>query len=309
MKVIYGIGKVDRTLTNAVLAIGVFDGLHVGHQKLIKAAVRRAQKIGAPAIVMTFSPHPVRVLHPDSYLPFIVSLPHRFKLIEQLGISACIVVRFTKKFSQLTSQQFIKKYLAGRLCPKEIFVGGDFCFGKKREGTALYFKEAGREYGFKVNAVSPVRMGRKKIGSSQIRRLIVQGKLDEVRRLLGHSVSVMGKVVKGDGRGRTLGFPTANIYPEDEMIVPVGVYAVRVIVGHKEFSGMANVGRRPSFKKKKNLINVETHIFDFKKLLYGKEIIVKFIKKIRNERVFDSPKKMSAQLARDEMKCRNILKA
>ncbi|MCK5012385.1 MAG: bifunctional riboflavin kinase/FAD synthetase [Candidatus Omnitrophica bacterium] len=309
MKVIYGTGKVNKTFRNAVLVIGVFDGLHIGHQKLIKAAVRRAKKIGMPAIVMTFSPHPVEVLHPKRYLPFIVSLPHRLKLIEQLDVTACIIIRFTRRFSQLTAEQFIKKYLAGYIRPKEVFVGGDFCFGQKREGTALYFKNAGRKYGFKVNAVSPLKTGNKKIGSSHIRRLIVQGKLNAAKRFLGRNVSVIGKVVKGDGRGKTLGFPTANIYPENEMILPAGVYAARVIVDHKNFNGMANIGRCPSFKKNKNRINIETHIFDFKKSLYGKEIMVEFIKKIRNEKVFHSPRRMIAQLTRDEIKSRAILQA
>jgi len=309
MKVIYGIGKVDKTFKEAVLAIGVFDGLHIGHQKLIKAAVRRARKIGTPAIVMTFSPHPVQVLHPDSYLPFIVSLPHRLKLIEQLNVEACIVVRFTKQFSRLTAEQFIKKYLVERIRPQEIFVGGDFCFGQRREGTALYFKNAGRKYGFKVNAVSPVKVGGKKVGSSHIRRLITQGKLDVAKRFLGRNVSVIGKVVKGDGRGEILGFPTANICPENEMILPFGVYAVRVMVDNKNFIGMANVGRRPSFRKNKSRMNIEAHIFDFKKSLYGKEIMIEFIKKIRNERAFDLPRAMTAQLARDEIKSRAILKA
>lgn len=309
MKLIYGIGKVDKTFEEAVLVIGVFDGLHIGHQKLIKAAVGRAKKIGVPAIVMTFSPHPVEVLHSGSYLPFIVSLPHRLKLIEQLGVTACIVIRFTKQFSRLTAEQFIKKYLTGHIHPKEIFVGSDFCFGQKRKGTVSYFKNAGRQYGFKVNAVSPVKTKGKKIGSSHIRRLIIEGKLDAAKRFLGRNVSVMGKVVKGDGRGKTLGFPTANICPKNEMILPVGVYAVRVLIGNKNFIGMANIGGRPSFKRNKNCINIETHVFDFKKSLYGKEIMVEFIKKIRNERVFHSPKEMIAQLARDEVKSRAILRA
>ncbi|MCK5178846.1 MAG: bifunctional riboflavin kinase/FAD synthetase [Candidatus Omnitrophica bacterium] len=307
MKVIYGIGKVDPKVRKAVWAIGVFDGLHIGHQKLIKTTVRRAKKLSVPAVVMTFSPHPVQVLYPNSCLPFIVSLPHRLKLIEELGITVCIVVRFTKRFSRLTARQFIHKYLDGHLSPKEIFVGADFCFGQKKEGTVAFFKEAGRAYGFKVHAIAPVTTGQKKIGSSQIRRLITQGKLNAARRLLGRPVSIFGKVVKGDGRGRTLGFPTANVYPGNETVLPVGVYAVRVIAGHKKFPGMANVGRRPSFKKKTSRINIETHLFDFKGSLYGKEIVVQFIKKIRSERVFASPEKMTAQLARDEAKCRDIL--
>lgn len=309
MRVIYEIGKVDRTFRHAVLVIGVFDGIHIGHQKLIKAAVNRAKKIKAPAVVMTFFPHPVQVLHPEDSLAFIVSLSHRLQLIEQLGVKACLVVRFTKRFAQLSSDQFIKKYLVDRLRPKEIFVGDDFCFGRKRKGTVAYFKDAGREHGFKVRAVSPVKVGEKKIGSSRIKRLIVNGKLDAAKQFLGRNVSIVGKVVKGDGRGKKLGYPTANISPKNEMILPVGVYAVRVTVGRKTFNGMANVGRRPSFKKNGKYINIETHIFNFNRTLYGKEITIEFIRKIRNEQVFASPSKMIAQLKRDEARAKAILRA
>jgi len=308
MKVIYGIGKVKAAFKNAVLAIGVFDGLHVGHQKLIKAAVKKAKSLGGPAIVMTFSPHPVQVLHPNSCLPFVVSLPHRLKLIERLDVMTCVVVHFTKRFSKMTAQQFIKKYLVDHIRPKEIFVGNDFRFGENRSGTLEYFKEAGRKYGFKVNAVSPVKGGKKKVGSSRIRHLISDGKLRLAKRFLGRDVSIMGKVVKGDGRGKMLGFPTANIHPAGEVIPPVGVYAVRADVGNRKFSGMANVGRRPSFKKEKDNVNIEVHIFDFKKTLYGKEIVVEFIKRIRKEKTFVSEEKLIAQLKRDEIKSRSILR-
>jgi riboflavin kinase/FMN adenylyltransferase len=308
MKVLYDIGKIDRSLKGAVVAIGVFDGLHIGHQKVIKTAVRKAKRIKAPCVVMTFFPHPVSVLCPGRYLPYIVSLPHRLKLIEQLGATACLVVNFTKKFSRLTALQFIEKYLSRPFHPKEICVGADFCFGRDREGGTAFFKEAGCRYGFKVNAVSSVKAGGKKVGSSLIRRMIMRGRLKDAAHFLGRPVSIMGKVVKGNGRGRTLGFPTANILPENDLILPVGVYAVRVLVGKKRLSGMANVGRRPSFKKDKNDINVEAHIFGFKKSLYGKQITVEFIKKIRSEKTFDSPKKLAAQLARDALRAETILR-
>ena len=307
MKVIYGIGKVKKVFKNAVLAIGVFDGLHVGHQKLIKAAVKKAKSLGGSAIVMTFSPHPVQVLKPKEYLPFVVSLPHRLKLIEQFDVVACVVVHFTKRFSQLAAQKFIKNYLVGRINPTEIFVGNDFRFGKDRSGTIEYFKEAGRKYGFKVNTVFPVKGGGSKIGSSRIRRLITEGKLYAAKHFLGRNVSIMGKVARGDQRGKKLGFPTANIHPQNSVVPPIGVYAAYVVIDRKRFRGMANVGRRPSFKKNNN-INVEVHIFDFQKTLYGKEITVEFVKKIRNEKVFDLSEQLIAQLKRDEIKSRVILK-
>jgi len=307
MKVIYGIGKVKKTFKNTVLAIGVFDGVHIGHQKLIKAAVKKAKSMGGPAIVMTFSPHPVQVLKQDKDLPFVISLPHRLKLIEHMGVMTCIVVHFTKQFSQLAAQQFVKRYLVNPIQPAEIFVGNDFRFGHNRGGSLEYFKEVGREYGFHVNSIPAVKAGQTKIGSSRIRRLIMEGKLIAAKRFLGRNVSVMGKVVKGDGRGKTLGFPTANIYSQNAVTPPVGVYTVHVIIGNIRYDGMANVGHRPSFKKEKSRINIEVHIFDFKKTIYEKEITIEFVKKIRNERLFPSKEKLIAQLKRDEIKTKSIL--
>ncbi len=165
MKVIYGIGKINRIFKNDVLVIGVFDGLHIGHQKLIKTAVRRAKALGGQAAVMTFSPHPFEVLHPRKYLPHVVSLSHRFKLIEQLGVKSCIVIRFTKQFSRLTGEQFAKKYIAGYVKPREVFVGGDFRFGQGRQGTLEHFKEIGKKYGFKVKTVKPVMAGGKRLAA------------------------------------------------------------------------------------------------------------------------------------------------
>ena len=308
MKVIYGIGKVEQKIRNAVLAIGVFDGLHIGHQKLIKAAVKKAVEIGGSAIVMTFSPHPVQVLKPDQSLPFVVSLPHRLKLIERLGVMTCIVVHFTKRFSKLTPQRFVKRYLVNHIRPREVYVGGDFRFGRERKGTIESFKEEGNKYGFRVNSVYPVNSGNKKVGSSHIRTLINKGQLKTAEHYLGRYVSVMGKVQRGSSRGKILGFPTANIHPKNVVIPPIGVYAVHVIIGNKKYNGMANVGRRPSFYRSGSNFIVEAHIFDFQKKLYGKEIIIQFVKRIRSERAFGSKEKLIAQLKRDQLTTKAILK-
>lgn len=196
MKVIYGIGKVKKVFKNVVLAIGVFDGLHLGHQELIKRAIKRAKDIKGKVFVMTFSPHPVHVLHPNVHLPFIVSVPYRLKLIKNLGVAACVVVHFTKRFSHLSPQKFIKKYLVEHINPKEVFVGDDFRFGENRSGTLDFFREAGRKYGFNINAVHPVvNGGVSKISSTTIRELITQGKLASAKKLLGRPVAIMGKEI------------------------------------------------------------------------------------------------------------------
>ncbi len=306
MNVIYAIGRVKKKLKNVVVAIGVFDGVHRGHQALIRGAIQRAQQIGGEPLVITFWPHPVHVLRPELGLPYIISLEHRLKLIEELGAKTCIVIHFTRRFSRLSPEQFIRRYIVAHLAPKEVYVGDDFRFGQDREGTLEYFEQAGLKYGFKVRVVDAVKVGNKKIGSSIIRQLIGEGKLAQATKLLGRAVSVMGKVVRGDGRGRRLGFPTANIFVQDRVIPPLGVYAVRVRIGDKIFSGMANIGRRPSFKKN-DRVHLETHIFNFHRSLYNQEIIVEFVQKIREEKKFNSPEQFITQLRNDRAWALRIL--
>ena len=306
MNVIYGIGKFKKTSRNTVLVIGVFDGVHRGHQALIQGAIRRAKQIGAEPLVMTFWPHPVHVLRPETGLPYIISLAHRLKLIGELGAKGCVVVHFTRRFARLSPEQFIRRCIVAPIAPKEIYVGDDFRFGQDREGTLEYFEQAGKKYGFKVRVVDAVKVGKKKIGSSIIRQLIGAGKLIHAARLLGRGVSAMGRVVRGDGRGKRLGFPTANMLIKNGVIPPLGVYAVKVGIGKKTFSGMANIGRRPSFKKN-DRAHLETHIFNFHRSLYNKEIIVEFVQKIREEKKFDSRVQFIVQLRNDRALAQRIL--
>ena len=308
MKIIYGIGGVKKPFKKAVLAIGVFDGLHRGHQILIQRAIREARKIQGEAVVMTFFPHPVNVLHPEINLPLIVSLKHRLKLLADLGVDACLVIHFTKSFSRLTPEQFIQRYLLNGIRPKEIFVGDDFRFGQNRTGTLDYFQEVGKHFGFKVNIVQSTRGGQKTASSTSIRQLISEGNLSRVGQLLGRRVSIMGTVTKGEARGQTLGYPTANIDPEGLVIPPLGVYAVYVMIGPKKFSGMANVGVRPSFKSHNNRVNVEVHIFNFHKNLYSREIVIEFIKKIRDEKFFNTKEKLIQQLEQDEHEIKSFFR-
>lgn len=308
MNVIYGIGKVKRKFKNAVVVLGVFDGVHRGHQALISAAVKRAKSIDGDPVVMTFVPHPMHVLHPHIRLPYILSVSCRLRLIARLGVCACVVIRFTKRFAHLTPDQFVKRYLVSRIRPREIFVGSDFRFGKNRSGSLEDFQEAGCKYGFKVHGVGLIRGDHRKIGSSVIRRLILEGKLQEARKLLGYRVSLMGRVVKGDGRGKTLGFPTANIHSRGVVTPPRGVYAVNVGVGRHTYPGMANVGHRPSFKTQNHPLGVEVHLLNFKGNLYKKEILVEFVQKIREEQIFPSKKELTNQLKKDRVRVREILR-
>jgi len=308
MKIVYTINQLRRRYKNPVVAIGVFDGLHRGHQKLIKKSVQRAKEIHGTAFVITFDPHPVQMLRPEVHLPTLISLSHRLKLIKEMGVDVCLVIHFTKKFSQLNPDQFISRYLCHAINPKEIFVGYDFRFGKDRTGSLALFQEKGCAYGFKVNIIQAVRSNKKAISSTLIRSLISDGQLNLASHLLGRYVSIMGKVIKGDARGKTLGYPTANINPQGEIFPPSGVYAVRILIGKSKYFGMSNIGQRPSFKNSNRLI-IEVHIFNFHRNIYNKEIIIDFIKKIREEKMFNSRDMLIRQLAKDEKKARAILKS
>lgn len=309
MKATYAVSTKTKRPYNIVLAIGIFDGVHRGHQELIKRAVRRARRIGGQAHVLTFHPHPVHVLHPQKYQPLITSLEHRLILLEGLGITKTIVVPFTKKFSRITPEKFVKDYLVKEIHPKEIFVGDDFRFGQDRAGTLDFFKEAGKRYGFKVHGITTVKMNSGKIGSTAIRALIAEGALQKAKKLLGRNVSIFGKVIRGDARGRKLGFPTANVDLQSQVIPPGGVYAARVGYKGKHYGAMANLGFCPTFTsgQKAHQANCEVHIFKFKGTLYGKKLIVEFIQRFRDEQCFSSSDELKKQLQNDQKEALRIL--
>lgn len=306
MRTIYGIGGVERPKGHCVLAIGIFDGMHRGHQSLISRALAKAQAIGRELFVMTFSPHPVSVLHPERGHKDIVTMPHRLRLIESAGADSCIVIPFNRRFANLSPEYFVKRYLVERVSPVDVFVGSDFRFGHDREGTLNLFKEFGRKYGFSVDVVHCLESKHEKISSTSIRQSLQAGDLDGAARLLGRNYDMLHEVKKGQRRGTRLGFPTINFYPEDLVLPPFGVYATRVHVGDKIQGAMTYVGVRPMFETK-GKVGVETFIFDFKKDLYGKAVLVEFIKWIRPEKTFPTQDAFIAQMEQDELKARKIL--
>lgn len=304
MKVIYVVGRSKLEFKKPFLAIGVFDGVHRGHQMLIHQVVQKARASGGTSVVMTFDPHPVHVLHPQIDCPFLVNVSHRLKLIEALGVDICMVVRFTKKFSHLTTERFIRDYLVNRIHPQEVFVGDDFRFGHYRSGDLDFFQEAANRYGFKVTIVPAVKFNKEPISSTRIRKLIADGKFLAASRLLGRRVSVLGTVVKGDSRGKKLGFPTANLECGCDPLIPPGVYIVCATLGKNTLKGIANIGFRPSFYTKKQKALFEVHIFDFNKNIYGREMIVEIIQKLRDEKEFLTQEALIAQIKADEIKAR-----
>lgn len=286
--------------------MGVFDGLHLGHQHLIRKMIKRSRAIHGTSIVVTFYPHPIRVLKPEKYLPLVISLNQRLKLIASLGVDVCIIIRFTKKFSNISHQSFVKDYLIKYLKVKEIFIGQDFHFGKGREGDVKFLEQQSGPGGFCAHVVPPVKVLRTVVSSTKIRNFILSGDLLSAQKLLGRPFSILGIVKKGKGRGRRLGYPTANLIAIDEIIPSRGVYVVKVGLLGKVFDGIANVGVRPSFGDNKEHIVVETHIFNFNKIIYNIEMEVFFLKRIRDEIKFASKDKLIEQIRKDEMKARKI---
>lgn len=310
MRTYYGVGQLNHKLRRPILAIGIFDGVHLGHQYIIKKIVKKAKSINGTSVILTFYPHPYHILRPREYLPLLISLEHRLKLIADLGIDVCIVQEFTEKFSQTNKVAFIKNILFKKIEPLEIFVGKDFTFGKKRSGNVNFLEGLSNKYGYKTEEISPVVIAGKRISSTFIRRLIRQGKLNLASKFLGRPVSIFGKIVKGSARGRMLGFPTANIDYNHEILPPTGVYAVKLNLVKEEFFGVANIGFRPSFKRtdKQKKVIAEVHIFDFSKNIYGKFAEMEFIKRIRLEKRFKDKSNLICQIEKDLQKTRQFFK-
>jgi len=297
MEIIHGVSRLKR-YKNPVVAIGVFDGVHRGHQKLLRKAVSRARRICGTSIVLTLFPHPQKQ-------ESLSSLEHRLKLIQALDVDVCIVVNFNSFFASLSPEDFIKKILADKLNARYIYVGKNFRFGKNARGDVAMLSFYSRSLNYKVAIFELVGEKKGVISSSFIRGLICRGKLDKARRLLGRPVSILGTVIRGNSLAATLGFPTANINPHHEIVPPSGVYAAYVFFRKKHMPAMCYIGTRPTIagipQKKKNLSRrrIEVHIFDFSGNLYGRDMEIQFVKKVRNEKKFDSLDSLSAQIRKD----------
>lgn len=302
MKVIYGLGALKARDT--ALAIGIFDGVHRGHQALITKMVRYAHRRKKLPAVMTFFPHPAHVLRPDLKLAYLMSLDERLRQLSLLGVERVYIIPFNKAFARIDARSFVQTSLKRRLGASAVFVGEDFRFGKDRKGGPDLFKESG----LYVCALKPVELKGEIISSTRVRRLIAEGAFAQVKQLLGRPYTLEGRVVKGEARGRLLGFATANLDCGDQLMVPHGVYAVRVRLGDREYPGMANVGLRPSFKDKNPSTHLEVHLFDFNRRIYGRKLTVHFIKRTRDERRFSSLDALKRQISRDELMIRRLLK-
>ncbi|SFG49479.1 riboflavin kinase / FMN adenylyltransferase [Desulfotomaculum arcticum] len=283
-----------------VLGLGNFDGLHLGHQKLISSLVQKARTIGGTPAVFTFVPHPMAVLRPEEAPPLILSPEIKQKMIADLGVEVLIMIPFNIEFSRMGPEDFITMVLHQHLGVHSVFVGYNYTFGYRGMGTPELLKEYGEKLGFEVEVISPVVYKNKPVSSTLIRALIAEGDIAGARELLGYCPIIDGVVVYGEQRGNTLGFPTANLQPGSDYIVPPnGVYSVKVKVNNDLFLGVANIGVKPTFHNNSINRTIEVHLLDYNGNLYGRRIMVYFIRRMRAEKRFNSAGELIAQIQKD----------
>jgi riboflavin kinase/FMN adenylyltransferase len=295
MQVLNGFEKFSSFSKDSILAIGNFDGIHLGHQKILQLLEEKATKRALPSLVLTFSPHPEKILG-EKIVKMIQTLDQRVREIEKFGIEAVLIVPFDESFSSLSGQDFVQKIVVNTLKAKEVIVGDNFRFGKNREGDISLLQQQASRLDFQVYSIPPVVKDGMVVSSSLIRSSLQEGKIEIANNLLGRLFEIEGSVVKGKSRGKALGFPTANIATENE-IIPSGVFITTSWIDSESFPSLTNVGNRPTFHQKETII--ESFIIGLNKDLYGEKIRVNFIKKIRDEMKFNTPDDLSQQIKKD----------
>ena len=295
MKIFRRLEELPRLPFKTALAIGNFDGLHLGHQKILKTLAKNADLGGQMPWTLTFSPHPEKFFGPDK-ICMIQTIEQRLEGLEKLGVRVALVMPFNRAFAQLSGRDFVHKILVDALHVRTVIVGQNFRFGEGRQGNISALHRFGKEFGFQVRAVRQVKRKGRTVSSSLIREFLKNGRVEAAKMMLGRPYEIEGTVIAGDARGQSLGFPTANIATPNE-IIPRGVFITWANVNGRFFPSLTNVGVRPTFGRRK--FTIETHILDFGRKIYGTRIRLRFLKKIRNERSFSDPEKLRAQICRD----------
>jgi riboflavin kinase/FMN adenylyltransferase len=286
-----------------ILALGNFDGVHRGHRKILDRVTRVASERSATPLVMTFDPHPPRVVRPDKAPPLLMTTAQRLEAMAAAGLQGAAIVRFTPGMSKWTPEEFVKTVLVDWMRVAEVWVGANFLFGHDRAGNFSLLRGLGATLGFKAEKIDPVRYKDFVVSSTRVRRLVAEGRVDEAGALLGHQYYIDGTVIEGDKRGRTIGFPTANLCTENELLPPHGVYATTATIGGVVRASVTNVGVRPTVDSS-GKTQVETHVFKFHESVYGQSMRVGFVQRIRDERAFESLDALRAQIGADCDKAR-----
>lgn len=313
MELVRGTSALQGQLVRPVLTIGNFDGVHLGHQSIMRTVISRARQLDGQAVVLTFDPHPRKVLHPERAPRLLTTTDQKLEALEQLGIDVVIVEPFDREFASVTPDYFVREIIHRRIAPVEVFVGYDFHFGRDREGSMRTLCETGANLGFSVTIIAEVKMGEEDVNSTRIRSLLASGEVESVAKLLGRPFSLRSEVVEGDRRGRTIGFPTANLAPENEILPAAGVYAgdLRILDGgeaekNERYPAVVNVGQRPTFYENGRLL-AEAHLLDFEGDLYGRSVELCFRARLRSERKFPSIDALKKQIAADVVTAREVL--
>lgn len=309
MKTISNLAELEQArLPRLVIALGNFDGVHLGHQQLIKSAVTKAKELNSGSAVVTFNPHPLKILAPHRFPKLLTSLGQRVEHFAALGADYCVLLPFCQDMSKMSPREFVENILLEKLRAVHLCVGFNYSFGFGGKGSPADLIELGQDLGFGVSVVEPQRVDGVIVSSTEIRNALERGNIELATRFLGYFPAITGLVVSGDRRGRTIGYPTANVDTMDDLLIPAnGVYAAWVEVNGERLPGMVNIGKKPTFKSEDE-ITIEAHIFDFNADIYGEKIIVHFYHRLRDERKFNNVDDLLVQLKKDQMQARKLLK-
>jgi riboflavin kinase / FMN adenylyltransferase len=290
-----------------VVALGNFDGVHVGHQTILRAAIERARAAGGSALAVTFDPLPAKVLNPNRAPRLILTPEDKHELLRGFGLDGVIVLTFSRELSMVPAEAFVREYLRRRIGARIVVVGHNVSFGHARAGNAEVMRRLGAELGFETNVIGPIERDGIVVSSTQVREMIAMGDMKRTAILLGRPHFLRGPIVHGRERGRTIGFPTANIQSRTECLPPDGVYATRVVMEEGSYPSITNIGMRPTFGEPER--SIEAHIFDFDRDIYGREVKLEIAERIRPERKFESAQALAAQIASDLRRAKEILAA
>lgn len=284
-----------------MVTIGTFDGVHIGHQKIIKRLVQTAKKSHLKSVVLTFFPHPRMVLQKDANIKLINTIDERSAILDQLGLDVLVIKKFTKEFSRLSAEDYVTEVLVKQLRVKKIIIGYDHHFGRNRAANIEDLKAYGKKHGFEVEEISAQDINEVSVSSTKIRTALLDGNIKKANKYLGSNFMLSGKVVQGKGLGNTIGFPTANLYIEEsyKIIPKQGVYIVKTTIDHKTVFGMMNIGINPTISVN-NEQSIEVHFFNFNQSIYNKALVIELLDRIRDEQKFDSVEDLKIQLQKDK---------
>src|SRR5438552_6355276 len=297
MRLFHGTDNADIARPT-VLTLGVFDGLHLGHQLIMQTVVERARSIGAVPTVITFEPHPRAVLHPESAPPLLQTFDQKIEALGVLGIEQTIVIHFDKGFAQIRAEDFLRDVIVDRLHAKEVYLGRGFAFGHNREGHIELLRSVSKQLGFFADEVPEVRLRERRVSSTRIRELLNQGRVNLARRMMGRPYGVEGRVVRGAERGVTLGFPTANLHPRNRVVSLNGVYVTATLIDGQWRRSVTNIGTRPTFESDATT-SVETYVMNWSGDLHGDVVRVQFLRRLRDEKKFESLDQLRNQNSAD----------